>query len=489
MDFSQLVITSHQVFFSIVLMAYSYFCLADIEEIKSNLSREDRVFMCSFLALIGLGAFAVLYNAWGNDGIFFAFEFAVFTVLGIIRPKFAVGFIVYLLLARPWETYDNQMMSSMPRDMSYLAILSIAAHKFINKEFYFKFNKGTFLLICFAVWMFLSAFLGPMGDEALFQYFEVFIKGIILFILIQNGIRKGADLLPIKVALVFAILEKCFISYYKTMTVDESAIIGPVQRLVSVGILSNSNDIAAIFILALPFTLMAIMKLKILRPFNWALAIFAVIGFTYLVWQAQSRGAVLGLMSVFAAWAYVSLRSKKMMIIATAAGLVLAIGSFGLMSRAASDTGDSTSNRIVFWKAGINMGLRKPLFGVGFWGFNSNVNSYIVAGDSATEKNMTAHSSWILPLAEGGVPALVFFASLWLYGMWSAWQIRLREPEYFMAMVGYGVVMSFLSHTYLLYPYVLLAIVISHRNIHESESAEASLNNSMQTSELGDVQC
>jgi cytochrome bd-type quinol oxidase subunit 2 len=75
---------------------------------------------------------------------------------------------------------------------------------------------------------------------------------------------------------------------------------------------------------------------------------------------------------------------------------------------------------------------------------------------------MTAHSSWVLALAEGGPVALVLLLSLWVYSALCAWSIREREPEYFLAILGYAVAISFLSHTYLLYPYILLSISITH---------------------------
>ncbi len=79
---------------------------------------------------------------------------------------------------------------------------------------------------------------------------------------------------------------------------------------------------------------------------------------------------------------------------------------------------------------------------------------------------MTAHSSWVLALGEGGFAALFLFASLWIYGAFAAWKIRLDQPEYFLGIAGYGMAITFLSHTYLLYPYILLALVITHYHIN-----------------------
>ena len=39
------------------------------------------------------------------------------------------------------------------------------------------------------------------------------------------------------------------------------------------------------------------------------------------------------------------------------------------------------------------------------------------------------------------------------------------STEYFLGIAGYGMAITFLSHTYLLYPYILLALVITHYHI------------------------
>jgi O-antigen ligase len=114
------------------------------------------------------------------------------------------------------------------------------------------------------------------------------------------------------------------------------------------------------------------------------------------------------------------------------------------------------------------MAIRNPVFGVGFWGFNRNFQAYAIGGDTGSEKtNMTAHSSWVLVLAESGFMGLFLFVALWAYTAYRAWLLRNTEPEYFMSLAGYAVAISFLSHTYLLFPYILLGLVISHSKLDD----------------------
>src|SRR5690606_28548319 len=117
-----------------------------------------------------------LFNEWGSEGIFFALEFSLLITISIIRPKYAVAFLVYLLLSRPWESFSDPMMSSMPREISILAMLSVIGHKILNRDFYFKFNLGTIFILIFSIWMFLGAVFSHHIDAAIIEYVEVFSK-------------------------------------------------------------------------------------------------------------------------------------------------------------------------------------------------------------------------------------------------------------------------------------------------------------------------
>lgn len=467
-ELTHLIMNSHQVFMGLLVLAFSFYFIQDMHT-KKTMGINNRRFIVAFLLFFTGGVFSLFYSEWGQQGLFLAFEFSLLVTFTIIHPKYAVGFLVFLFISRPWETYTDQMMSSVPRDMSYLAIISLCAHKLIKKEYYFRFNLGTFLICGFSVWVLLSGFFSNHSDEAILKYVEVFSKGIILFLLIQNGLNESKDMLPLKAGFVLAILEKCFVSFYKSNYIELPTILEDAnERLESVGILANSNDIAAIFVLAIPFTIFFILKSK-LKPLSWLIAFGTFLIMALLVWQSASRGALLGIFAIFGAYALLKIKSKKMLILAGIFAMVGVMGSFALMNRDAEDLEGSTSNRLIYWKAGLNMAVRNPVFGVGFWGFPKNLPAYVVDGNVGSEKeHMTAHSSWVLVLGENGFMALFLFGSLWIYAAYAAWKIRESQPEYFLGIAGYGMAITFLSHTYLLFPYILLALVITHYQINNS---------------------
>lgn len=475
-DFKLLILNSQQFFLAFLCVAYVFYFLRDeLSIIRERWSVLEKKYFLLLFSTVFIGLFITFLSNWKMEGLFYSIEFSLLIVLSLLSPKYAVGLFVYLLLSRPWETFDNQLMSSMPRDISYLVFASIIGHKILKKQFYVRFNLGSLLVLLFAVWMFLSAFFSAHSSIAIAQYVEVLSKGIILFILIQNGINKVEDVGVIKISLVLAILEKSFISFYKTYLIPTNNLEEASERLVSVGILGNSNDIAAIFVLVVPFLLFYILKTKV-KPFSWMIASLMTMVMIYLIWESQSRGALLAVFLCFSSWFILKIRSKKLMVMVLILGALGAIGSTKLMNRGAQDLDGSTSNRLIFWKAGANMAIRNPIFGVGYWGFNQNFSSYAIDGNTGSEgKHMTAHSSWILVLAEGGFFALFTFTGLWLFSFYRSWLLRKTEPEYFMAIVGYGVSISFLSHSYLLFPYILLALVISHSYLKGAELSSFSL--------------
>ena len=470
LEFNQLILNSHQFFFALVICAFSFFLVSDLPDLKKAAPLESRKFLVLSMLALGLGTFFILLDVWGERGMFLALEFSLLVIFSLIHPKYAISFFVYLLLSRPWESYDNQMMASMPRDVSYLVMISLLGHKLIKKQYYFRFNLGTFFLLAFSFWVFMSGFVSNHADEALLNFSEIYMKGVILFILIQNGIEKPQELLPVKVVFVLAILEKCWVSFYKSYMMEMPTIVEDANdRLESVGILSNSNDIAAIFVLAIPFTIFFMIKTN-LKPFNYLCSVIAVALMTYLVWESQSRGALLGIFAIFGAYALVRVKSKKMIALLCAMGIVGTLGAFKLMNRNAEDIEGSTSNRILFWKAGLNMAIRNPVFGVGFWGFPRNLPAYAPNGDTGSEKeHMTAHSSWVLAMAECGFPAIFLFVCLWGYGAFAGWKVKDDHPEYFLGIAGYGTAITFLSHTYVLYPYILLALAITQYQIEREQ--------------------
>ena len=76
-----------------------------------------------------------------------------------------------------------------------------------------------------------------------------------------------------------------------------------------------------------------------------------------------------------------------------------------------------------------------------------------------TPERRKAHNSWVLAFAETGFLGLFLYVLSFGTSVKFAAQIRNEAPEYLLCILGYGIVMTFLSHTYLLYPLLLYGII------------------------------
>jgi O-antigen ligase len=121
----------------------------------------------------------------------------------------------------------------------------------------------------------------------------------------------------------------------------------------------------------------------------------------------QSRGAVLGVLAVFATYGFLFVRSKTVLIVIAIAGIVtlyLAMGISERMSRVGPADGldPSAAGRLEFWITAVKAAVLHPVTGVGLANFSWF--NYLETG-----QYMNTHNTWLQVLAETGIPGLVLF--------------------------------------------------------------------------------
>ncbi|MDO9181223.1 MAG: O-antigen ligase family protein [Bacteriovorax sp.] len=465
--------TLHQFIISTLCLFFVYFAWRD--QAAKTFDRLENVSLKIIVPLlIGLflGLTMLFINEWGSAGIIISFAFALLITMSVFDPKYAVSFFIFLLISRPWEIFKDQVMAGMPRDIFVLCFLSFIGHKLVRKRFYFQWNMASACVLFFAVWTFFSIIPSEQIIGGLLNYEENFIKGIIVYFLIVNVVDKKEFILPIQSALVLGISEKAIMSFYNSVVLGKVA---EGDRLVSTGIFENSNDIAAIMILVIPFTLSFLKGISstILRY------LFSVIVFSfyfYLIWQSKSRGAILGIGALAVGWFWLKSANKKLATFIVIVGFCLSIATMSLIKRDSEDVEGSTSNRKIYWLAALKMGIKHPLLGVGYDGFPLKLFEY-TDGHVGTEGQFkTAHSTWLLALAETGVVGFIFYIGIWFYSFKSAWSMKIEHPEFILAILSYGTAITFLSHTYLLYPYILLGLTVASGQFYMKKKNEAPIN-------------
>jgi O-antigen ligase len=232
--------------------------------------------------------------------------------------------------------------------------------------------------------------------------------------------------------------------------------------LEGIGQWANANDLAALIVLILPlvfFPLIARSQSVVNRLVGLFLVAFLLLG----IWLSQSRGAMVAIAMGLLVFLFTCVKLRMRVLIPSVALLAVPIIFLSTIQRDSSDLSGSSSMRMEYLMTGLRMVKTSPLTGVGFMNYPKLYERYTTSFEEFGER--TAHSSWVLALAETGLPGLILFVGLFLFVLGRAFLVRHIQPELLFALVSYGTCMSLLSHTYSLLPYSLFALIISSKRV------------------------
>ena len=266
-------------------------------------------------------------------------------------------------------------------------------------------------------------------------------------------------------------------------------------RIQYLGIFSDPNDLAMLFVICLPMALHLSGRggLLGLRRVVWLAAAALLV---YGVYLTNSRGGMLALAAMLGAWLWIR-RGPASALAVAAGGLVM---MRLLPSRLSElDVGErSASGRVEAWYEGIQMFLGSPLYGVG-------------TGNFTAHHHLTAHNSIVLVLAENGVIGFALWFAFVGYCFWMMLRILRQAPVgsypgqgeadddaqpaiadagdaaaaeerdgweavlveqwrrdravalvLFISLVGFAATAFFLSRSYIILLYLLAAVVVAH---------------------------
>jgi hypothetical protein len=184
-------------------------------------------------------------------------------------------------------------------------------------------------------------------------------------------------------------------------------------RITYLGFLNDPNDLSMAFLMGLPLTLHFAWNA---RWFVLRYAAYAAAGVTlYGIYLCNSRGSVLGLVSMLGL--YVARRFgiwRGMLLLPVVLGALLAFSP----SRSGELTLDdeSAAGRVDAWYEGFEMFRSRPLLGVG-------------AGLFTDHHRMTAHNSFVLAIAElGAIGYFVWASNLMISGVMLRRLLKTPEP-------------------------------------------------------------
>lgn len=424
---------------------------------KSRLKNDWLILTFFFI----FGSTSFLIYEWGFDRSLFAIIFSISIALAMLKPAYGLCCFMAFLFYRPWEMLPlDPIVLSIPKYFGIFVIAMTLLKKIREEEYYFIWNRELKYFLLFSFWLLITTIKTSNLNESIANYNQNFTKAIILLVLIINLIETKLDFNAFVGTLVITITTKGIVSLYNT-------ILDPISsegRLKGFGALADPNDLASLFIVVIPLCwgFFTHYKNKFLILYS---ALISIIGI-YLIWSAKSRGALIALISLGVTYFFRIVKKKSYRIIFIIFAISLFLPLTSMMKRSSSDLEESSSNRLNYWKTAVNMAFRNPILGVGFNSYPENYERYApeILGEYG---HRTAHSTWFLILGEAGPIGLLLFLMMFYEIAKKAILLRNRKPEILYAFIGYSITMTFLSHPYIIYPYILLGLVSASARIYE----------------------
>jgi len=435
-------------------------------------SRSVRLKSWQIPLVVGLvfSAFTVWIFLLGAEYLFFSLALGLGFAIGLLQPVVALSFFLTCLILRPWEMMPQQeVLLGLPRAGAMLCLLSLALDKLRLKDLDFRWTSELTAFVLLVIVLGLSALFSYNPNQGLSFLAEQFIPIAVLALLLLNGIRYQWEQEVVIVSLIIAVTG--LLSHAIFVTLSDPDFVHGISRLATNNLLGNANDLAACIVIVFPFSVWFLLSAKS----GLIKRLIALVSLPVLVtalWLSQSRGAMLGIF--FAVGLYLFFIRRK---ITLRSGLVVLLPLLALLllQRDTGEVAASSSSRWNYVIAGFGMLKDNPVFGVGIGNYPRFYDFY--TPEFLEWGARTAHSSWVLVLSEAGPAGLIFFAAIILLSLRRVWGLRNRYPAYLIAFVGYVFAISFLSHTYLFLPYVVIALIItqSHLSPRDEDLIEESV--------------
>ncbi len=355
------------------------------------------------------------YEKLLKDFLFFSFALFVFgSTFSIALAQIALGISLALFLILVYNTRYQPFVE--------------------NLKLFYIFIGG------YIAWMFLACLFGDTPVKSMFILKEEWLFCIVpvgIYVMSKEAYRQ-------KLVVVFAAGVGLFALYglvqfftgvhwFKTVTPNPGPEFGYVIKgnFPSPMTFGNYFGTAAAFFAGV----LAVGWSELSKPTRWlywfacAIAVAATLG-------SYNRGAILGLFVAFALLGI--LFKKKNILIGTLIVFLMAaavvINSPEVKHRLASHVAKELNpqyegGRVYIWNNALKIAVENPVFGVGQGNFRWEYEKLLPVDVEGIRKHVHAHNDFINILAIAGIPALLFFAGMWVTALshfWRGWRQKKR---------------------------------------------------------------
>jgi putative inorganic carbon (HCO3(-)) transporter len=408
--------------------------------------------------------------------LLFVLPMAIFGVYLCFRSPFLVclGFILFSFF-RLHEAFPVLNPLRIPQLLAMASFAVLAWHIMISNSIKMYWSPLLSHMSVLFVFVVVSGLLATNRGEAIGMITGTYSKIFVMILAIAWLTRREQDINTAAWAFIGAGVLIALVAISNKLNG-----IGLVEGTrVTIGrnigsMIGDPNDLALVLTFPLSFAV-GVMFTRQQGIFRRMLAATCYALICWGIIATQSRGGLLGILSVTGIAAWRNTKNKVLLIVVGGLVMSVLLVAAGISDRAsggASEDGidESAMGRIYAWGAAWNMALAHPVFGVGINNFYSN---YYFYSDHWDGKNHAVHSTWFQVLAETGFVGFVIFVSLVIRTIFVVFS-SLRQvaaegnPTYVMmaqallsGLIGFCVTGTFLTQGFIWPLYILLALTIA----------------------------
>ena len=384
---------------------------------------------------------------------------------------FFIMIYLVLVLIRP-QDYPAMIESPGPPLQAIALVMAFFFWLFSARK---SFAAPQYLLIpLFLLVAMISKVVNGWPGGALFV-FAIFAPVVLAFVLLSNATSTRSRMQTAMAVFTFCAVIMVLHGVEQSMTgVGWTGIdMSQGTRIRYVGIFNDPNDLGMLFVMCLPMPFYLASRgglLGLRRIFWWTAAGLILWG----IFLTDSRGTLLAMVAILGVFIW----QKRGPV---AAG-ILGVGAMGVLMALPSRMQDmnvseaSAAGRVDSWYEGLQMFISNPLFGVG-------------AGNYTEINPLTAHNSFVLVLAETGIIGFTVWLAIVGYSFRMMLAVIRRGDEIMddvpadvpdelaidewrddraitltllLSLTGFFVSAFFLSRSYVIILYLLVAIVVAH---------------------------
>lgn len=336
-------------------------------------------------------------------------------IFGVLRLPFVVilTFVIFSF-CRIHEAFPALNPLRIPQLLALAALFALGWHMVITGHIKPFWDSTLTTVTAFFALVFIGIFFSTSRDIATTAFKDSYVKIIIMTYAIAWLTRSPKDF---SLCLyLFTLAGSAVASIALSNKINGIGLVEGTR--VTVGrdigsVLGDPNDLALVLMFPISFAA----SLMLNKGIAWYGRTLGTIGTVVLfsaVIATQSRGGLLGVLTIFGLFAYRRVQSKALFFVGGAIVALLLFAMAGISGRASGGAGEagidaSAMGRLWAWQAAWGMALDNPITGVGLKNFYSNYFFYSPHWDGL---NHAVHSTWFGVMAESGIVGIACFITI-----------------------------------------------------------------------------